>query len=287
MKLISKIVLTAIVSLASATSLFSEDLAEHLQNLSVTIHAKGAQGSGTIITRDGVNYVISAGHVVEGCRHLVKFHDNTTGGTKVLSKFDVVKVVKEIVRDGKSIGFTEIEADVVAYSSPKFGDDLVLLKLRDHITDDSIEFWKEGDKTTPPVGSKLCHVGSFLGQDGSNSYSEGRISQIGRTLFDHVFDQTDVIAFPGSSGGLIATMDGKYMGTLVRGAGQGYILYVPLRRVHTWAKEHNIEFIFDHDGKPKGAIKLESLEPQSDSESGDETSFESFNKVYPYLLFSK
>ena len=31
---------------------------------------------------------------------------------------------------------------------------------------------------------------------------------------------------------------GEYIGTLVRGAGQGYILYVPARRIKTWAEKH-------------------------------------------------
>lgn len=284
MKLNRTIVLTLTAILIPLCG-WAQDLAERLQNLSVTVHATGGQGSGAIITRDGINYVLTAGHVVSEGRRVISFHDNSTGGTKKLSKFDVVTVVKEIVRDGKSIGFTEIQADVVAYSGPEYGDDLALLKLRDHITDDSMEFWNEEEKNTPPVGTKICHVGSFLGQDGSNSYSEGRISQIGRSLFDHSFDQTDVIGFPGSSGGLIATLDGKYIGTLVRRAGQGYILYVPIRRIKTWAHDHNVDFIFDKNGKPSGAIKLETLEPEHDSESIGENSFQLSESLFPYLLF--
>lgn len=269
---------------------YSEELAEKLQNLSVTVHAGGAQGSGVIVTRGGINYILTAAHVVQDLRHVVSFHDDATGGSKKFSKFEIVTVVKEIVKEGKSIGQTEIQAEVVAYSSPEFGDDLALLKLRDIITQDSIEFWNE-NKISPPVGTKLSHVGSFLGQHGSNSYSEGRISQIGRSLFDHSFDQTDLIAFPGSSGGGIFILeDGKYAGTLVRGAGQGYILYVPMRRIKTWAHNHNIDFIFDKNGKSDGKIKLETLEPESETGESGETSvhsagFENINKLFPYLLF--
>jgi hypothetical protein len=291
MKLITTTILVAATLLTSSIASFADDLAERLQNLSVTVHAGGAQGSGVIITRGGTNYILSAAHVVEGSRRVVTFHDNATGGSKKLSKFDIVTVVKEIIKDGKSIGKTEIEADVIAYSSPKYGDDLVLLKLRDNITKDSIKFTNTKDRLTPPVGTKLSHVGSFLGQHGSNSYSEGRISQIGRVLYDHVFDQTDVIAFPGSSGGGIFLQEnGEYVGTLVRGAGQGYILYVPIRRIETWAKAHNIEFILQDNAAPtpNDKIKLELLEPD-DSMGSDENSikvdsFEGINRLFPYLL---
>ncbi|HAT67623.1 MAG TPA: hypothetical protein DCS66_24005, partial [Flavobacteriaceae bacterium] len=54
--------------------------------------------------------------------------------------------------------------------------------------------------------TELYHVGSLLGQTGSNSMTRGIVSQVGRVLNlgsgdGTVFDQTTVTAFPGSSGG--------------------------------------------------------------------------------------
>lgn len=110
-------------------------------------------------------------------------------------------------------------------------------------------------------------MGSFLGQDGSNSFSEGLISQIGRTLYDHVFDQSSATAFPGSSGGGIFNAEtGEYIGTLVRGKGETLTYYVPIRRIKEWAKRHNIEFLFDESAKPDDSkIILEGLEPDPDT----------------------
>ena len=237
---------------------------EALQNLSVTVHALGAQGSGVIITRDGKNYVLTAGHVVDDARKVQKFTDNSTGESKRYTKFEPVKVVREIVRDGRSIGKTSIEAEVIAYSSSdEFGDDLALLKLRDPITTESAVFYK--GTQIPGSGTAVSHVGSFLGQEGSNSFSEGKVSQVGRTLFDKVFDQSSATAFPGSSGGGIWKSDtGEYIGTLVRGAGENFNLYVPMRRLKEWAKRHNVEFIFDEGAKPDDSkIVLEGLEPDN------------------------
>ncbi len=234
---------------------------EKLQNLSVTVHAAGAQGSGVIITRNGVNYVLTAGHVVDDARTVTKLLDNTTGENKRKSRFEPVRVVREIIREGRSIGKTTIEAEVVAYSSSEYGDDLALLRLRDPITTESVVFYN--DTAIPSTGTRINHVGSFLGQEGSNSFSEGQISQIGRTLYDHVFDQGNSAAFPGSSGGGIWKAEtGEYIGTLVRGAGETYNLFVPIRRIKEWAKRHNIEFIFDESAKPDDSkIILEGLEP--------------------------
>ena len=57
-----------------------------------------------------------------------------------------------------------------------------------------------------PVGTELYHVGSLLGQVGSNSMTRGIMSKVGRVLElgtgdGVVFDQTSAPAFPGSSGG--------------------------------------------------------------------------------------
>lgn len=259
-------------------------LAERLQNLSVTVHASdGAQGSGVLITRDGQNYILTAAHVVDGGRKVVTFSDNATGLTKKFTKFEVVKVVREIVKDGRSIGKMSMEAEVIAYSSSDYGDDLALLKLRDPITKDTVVFYAGSEM--PSTGTKICHVGSFLGQDGSNSYSEGLISQVGRVLKEaneHVFDQSSATAFPGSSGGGMFNMQGEYIGTLVRGAGETFTLYVPIRRIHQWAKRHNIDFIFDPLGKPDEAkVLLEGLEPSSDTGShGHDTSV----RDYKFML---
>lgn len=238
---------------------------EKLQNISVTVHAGPATGSGVVISRSGANYILTAGHVVDDVRKVTKLLDNVTGESKRHSKFDAVTVIREVIRDGRSIGKNSIEGEVVAYSSSEYGDDLALIKLRDPITQDSAVFYKEA--VIPATGTRVSHVGSFLGQDGSNSFSEGQISQIGRTLYNHVFDQSSCTAFPGSSGGGIFNAEtGEYIGTLVRGSGETFNYYVPIRRIKEWAKRHKVEFIFDEQSTPDDSkIVLEGLEPDPDS----------------------
>ena len=68
--------------------------------------------------------------------------------------------------------------------------------------------------------------------------TSGIISQVGRIHGKVEFDQTTVTAFPGSSGGGVYLQDGRYVGMIVRGAGEGFNLMVPVRRMVRWAEKH-------------------------------------------------
>lgn len=256
--------LVAIISITARADGDFDTLAPKLQNVSVTIHAEGCQGSGTIVYRNGLTFILTAGHVVEGNRKVLEV---TLDGKKAYSiEFSPVTAVREIYTDGRSVGTTTVEAEVVSYSSADYGDDIALLRARSKITDDSVEF--NPDKFVP-VGSGVVHVGSLLGQEGSNSFTTGSYSQIGRTLNDKVFDQVSCPAYPGSSGGGIFLRNGQYVGMLVRGVQGGtFNLIVPVRRIKTWAKEHGCMFLFDPKSTDTNAIRLETKEPLPPETSG-------------------
>jgi len=120
----------------------------------------------------------------------------------------------------------------------------------------------------------------LLGQVGSNSMTRGIMSKVGRVLDigngeGTVFDQTTVTAFPGSSGGGVYLSDknednsGKYVGMLVRGAGEGFNFVVPVRRMRDWAKEVNAEWALDPDAETPTLAEL-SKQPIEDAGFGDE-----------------
>lgn len=232
--------------LQPAKALTPEEIPGYLQDISVTIHASGAQGSGVVIIRDKVDYVLTAGHVVADLRHTRPVIDPKTGGGRIKIEFDDAKVVKEIYDDdGRSVGRLVMDAEVIRYSDSENGEDLALLRLRKK------DYFKVGatfccDSKPLPVGTELMHVGSLLGQMGSNSLTTGVISQQGRVLHGIVYDQSTCAAFPGSSGGgLYRKSDGKYVGMIVRGAGETFNLYVPIRRIVTWADRVGVKFIID------------------------------------------
>ena len=251
-----------------------QEIANHLQDISVTIVSKSnagsGEGSGIIKTRktsggEYINFVWTAAHVIENLRHVRTVIDSKSGSPKTIVEFDDAMVVKALVEDGRMVGKIEFYAEVVRYSAE---EDLALLRLRkkDFIRCDTKFFLEEkgGKPVIPPVGTKLLHVGSLLGQLGSNSMTEGIMSQHGRLISKKVFDQTTVTAFPGSSGGGVYTRDGRCVGLVLRGAGETFNLIAPVRRIHEWAKKANIEWAIDDNAKMPSDADLLKL-PVEDS----------------------
>lgn len=217
----------------------------HLQSISVTIHANNSQGSGVIKTRGDTNYVWTCAHVVAGLRTTREIIDPKTGTTKTVVEFKDAKIVTELIEGGRSIGRLEMDAEVIRYSNADHGEDLALLRVRKkNFIKSSVNFYLDDD--IPPVGTKLLHVGSLLGQMGSNSLTSGILSQHGRVISNKVYDQTTCAAFRGSSGGgVYLEKDGRYVGMIVRGAGETFNLMVPIRRIREWAKRVGVEFALD------------------------------------------
>jgi hypothetical protein len=216
--------------------LTAEQIPTHLQNVSVTIHADSSQGSGVVKVRDGVTYILTCAHVLETLKRTPKPNIVT---------FDDAKVVKEIYEDGRSVGYIALNAEVIRYSDAEHGEDLALLRVRKrNVFKHSTTFCTDPEPL--PIGQKVFHVGSLLGQQGSNSLTNGLVSQYGRVRNDTVFDQTSAPAYPGSSGGgLFRESDGQYVGMIVRSAGVGFQLYVPMRRLMGWAERAGVDFILD------------------------------------------
>lgn len=229
--------------LAFSVSVFG-GVPDDLQNVSVTIHSGGGQGSGTLVTRGDVSYVWTAGHVVASSRHVRKVVDILTQSTKYIVTFDNVLVVREVIENGRTVEMIMFTAEIIRYSDADFGQDLALLKvIKSKSFTGSAKFRLTYD--IPAIGTELYHVGSLLGQVGSNSVTTGVYSQVGRFYLNVIFDQISCVAFPGSSGGGVFTLQGEYLGMLVRSAGSGFDLIVPIRRMHDWAKKVGVEWALD------------------------------------------
>lgn len=246
-----KYLIALILAISLTASAFADTLINQLQDISVTVKSGGGQGSGTMFTRDrdgeSVTFVWTAGHVIDHLRHTREVVVN--GVTKTVVEFEDAAIVQEFKQDGRRIGEIKMDAKVVRYSDANNGEDLALLEIRKtNFTKASTTFYL--DDKIPEIGTELYHVGSLLGQFGANSLTTGVIAQVGRVLdLQHngvVFDQTTATAFPGSSGGgMFIKADGRYVGMVVRGAGEGFNFIVPVRRLRTWAKSANVEWAVD------------------------------------------
>ena len=227
--------------------------AQFLQDISVTIKAQGgysrSEGSGVLITRkmgdESVTFVWTCAHVVDNLRQ-VRSVVNEKGASVKVVEFNDAQIVKELVESGRRVGEIKMDAKVIKYSDFEHGQDLALLMVRaKDYGKSTARFHLNKEDQIIPIGTRLFHVGSLLGQMGANSMTTGIISQVGRVEDKVEFDQTTVTAFPGSSGGGVYLEDGTYVGMIARGAGEGFNLMVPIRRMTTWAKDNNIMWALD------------------------------------------
>lgn len=290
-----------LLSLLTVTALlisnisFGNDLTDRLQSASVTIKAGRSQGSGVFITRNiegrDVTFIVTAGHVID---HLKKTRTEIKDGKELkVVGFDDVGLVQEFQQDGRKVGETSFIARVLRFSDADLGDDLALLQVRKYnFTKATVEFYLGDD--IPAIGTELYHVGSLLGQVGANSLTTGIISQTGRVLDlaggeGVVFDQTTATAFPGSSGGgVFLKTDGKYVGTLVRGAGEGFNLIVPVRRLRGWADGAKVGWIVDPAQKQPTLDELKKMSPSDVADLRPSAlrgiSYDYTNRRYPFLI---
>ena len=251
--------ITLFLAFLVATPTFSEDLknrkrvASFLQDISVTIKSEGkwskSEGSGVLIVREiegsEVTFVWTAAHVVDNLRSVRDVIDESGRPRKVV-EFKDAQIVKELVSEGRRVGEIKMDAMVIKYSNADDGHDLALLMVRaKDYSKESARFYLNKDDAIVPIGTSLFHVGSLLGQMGANSMTTGIVSQVGRIHGKQEYDQTTVTAFPGSSGGGVFLTDGRYVGMLVRGAGEGFNLTVPIRRMKRWAKENDVLWAID------------------------------------------
>lgn len=299
MKSIKLLIFTVLFTTMSVNSADSnKTTAQYLQDVSVTIRAEGqfsaGEGSGVIFTRKDskgnlVNYVWTAAHVIDNLRSTREVVVN--GTSKTIVEFKDPLVVKEIRQNGRTVGRLQMDAEVLKYSNATTGHDLALLRIRKYdFIKDTVVFYL--DKKIPELGTDLLHVGSLLGQMGANSMTDGIYSQHGRlikSLNKFIFDQTTCTAFPGSSGGGVFLKENgnpRYVGMLVRGAGEGFNLIVPTRRMKDYCEKHNIMWALSHDvpmpsDEELGKLSIEHAPEKEEDKDGKKGLIE---KEFPHMI---
>jgi WD40 repeat protein len=223
-------------------------VSQYLQDISVTVRAGQFSGSGVMVqTSDGQIWIWTAAHVTEPLRRTHEVLDDK-GVRRLKVEFDDANILRfnKNKEEGRIVSSYSGDAEVIRYSDSKNGHDLCLLRLRDKDfkPNSSAKFYLE--KGIPDIGEDLYHCGSLLGPIGSNSLTSGIMSQHGRVFDGRIYDQTTATSFPGSSGGIVCLkLDGRYVGMLVMGAGEGFGLIVPVRRMIDWSKKTGVEFALD------------------------------------------
>ena len=276
-------------------SVFGADrkVAEHLQDVSVTIKSESdyskSEGSGVLFIRkigdEEVTFVWTAGHVVDNLRNVRTVIDSKGAPRKVV-EFKDAQVVKELVEAGRRVGEIKMDARVIKYSNADDGHDLALLMVRSRgYGKSSTKFHLPSKDKIVPIGTDLYHVGSLRGQMGANSMTSGIVSQVGRTLDKYEYDQTTATAFPGSSGGGIFLKSGEYVGMLVRGAGENFNLFVPMRRMYKWAATNKILWSIDPSVEAPKFSELVKMPIEAVGLGGDDDDDDDGDsKSFPFLI---
>jgi hypothetical protein len=121
--------------------------------------------------------------------------------------------------------------------------------------------------------------------------TSGIMSQHGRILKNlnkHIFDQTTCTAFPGSSGGgVYLKSDAKYVGMLVRGAGEGFNLIVPIRRMVEYCQENKIMWALDKNVPMPTEVELKKMPIENapkEKEEVKDAEKEAVKKMFPFML---
>jgi hypothetical protein len=94
-----------------------KDVPTYLQDISVTIHAGRSEGSGTITTRDGVNYVWTAAHVVSSLRKTREIVDAKTGSHRTVVEFDAA-TAQALIDEGRATAVSPTPAPELAPAAP-------------------------------------------------------------------------------------------------------------------------------------------------------------------------
>jgi S1-C subfamily serine protease len=257
----------------TAAPVTNQDVIDNLQSVSVTVSVDGrGRGSGTLFTREvepGVykSFVWTAGHVIADLRYERSVIDKKTGSKRIVVGFKDCQIYKETIQDGRKVEQRYLDCRVVCFSNSETGDDQGLLEVRlRNYTQETTTFYL-GD-TIPGIGTELIHMGSFLGDIGSCSFTTGVTSQVGRLLAlapmysEAVYDQTSAVSFPGSSGGGVFNQEtGQYIGMLTAGIrdAQGFAWYVPVRRQLDWARSMNLEWAMDATVPMPNAADLKAI----------------------------
>lgn len=269
----------------------TREVAKHLQDISVTIKAKSgysaSEGSGVLINRkvDGelVTFVWTCAHVIDNLRQVREVIDD--GRPRKVVEFKDAQIVKELVEGGRRVGEMKMDARVVKYSDYEDGHDLALLmvRARDYGKASASFYLSREAEGIVPISTPLYHVGSLLGQMGSNSMTTGIVSQVGRIHGKREFDQTTATAFKGSSGGGVYLQDGTYVGMIARGAGEGFNLMIPIRRMRAWADHNDLLWALDPDEKVPSMEDIISISVEdSGTRKGRVNDDES--KEFPFLI---
>lgn len=224
----------------------SEDLIpEYLQSISVKIIVGDGTGSGIAFTRKDSNgkpitFIWTAAHIFT--HHDGDFFSLLLSTNRPNVPTQYADIQQVTVKNGVVVGKKTKSVKMFKFSDDENGEDLAILRVNgEFFNTNTVVFDLTGD--VPHIGQSLYSMGAPYGL--AQSFSPGYYSFIGRNFEGMIFDQTTCVIFPGSSGGGIFSVDGKYegMSNVMRASSINFI--TPIRRIQKWVEREHIEWTLD------------------------------------------
>ena len=193
---------------------------QDLVQMSVTVRAGGASGSGTLFAADNEVYVLTAAHVVDGATvFTVEQDDLNIAGKRYAASATLLRACKD--------------------------EDVAVLHIPAPATLPGRKFAKLASSTPSELGAPLCHVGSIFGSIGSQTWSLGRLAKRHRNLDGQPRFQFDGTADSGSSGGGVFNSAGELVGIVAQGVSFTNLAYcVPVETILAVAKREGFSGVF-------------------------------------------
>jgi hypothetical protein len=243
----------------------SLEVAEQCYQATVTVFSSGGQGTGVSFAHGDRRFIWTDAHVVSDSLKKEKVLLPGKDAPTIRYRFTDVYVGQDEFVSGRKVGRYLALARVIRYSD---AHDLAILEpYKRGWPEASVRFQQEG--LLPRLGEHIWHVGGLHGERGGRSVLRGNIAAIGRTILNTipeeledplVYDQVNVMAAPGCSGGGIFDAHGRCLGLIARYVGPGAapaggFLYTPTRRMWAfsrqagclWAMDRSVAVPLDHD----------------------------------------
>jgi len=227
---------------AAQLTIVDSHLLKRMDEVSVNIITDKGIGSGTILIEkvgDKVyRFILTSGHVVDGADP------------------ESIRIIQNQEQDGVLYGKWHSTAKVVKVT--KQGDyDIAILAVVTETFKPTVKVTFSPNKYAKN-GDRICHVGSSLGYQ--NSFLFGHVSRIGRYLTveekSQLYDQIQVGAYKGSSGGGVFSEKGEFLGIYSRVLSENIGFMTPLRQIKEWAARDGFTWIFDETTPPKEVLDI-------------------------------
>lgn len=225
-------------------SVRASDFHDKIRNFSVSVFAKGANGSGVIIRNKNKVFCLTAGHVIANSRKTTTIINPATGQAQLYytNEWEDVIVTQYTHVHNLKLNYITSKAHILKFS-PYEVNDLALMEI---IETDKFSDGAKFAKDNLNIGDDAYHVGAPHNNGNpqapvnAQSCTYGTIIEKPNEMW-HTFDG---IHATGSSGGPVFSENGEYNGMITRTQGLTRASMIPVNTIKAWLKQEGYSHLY-------------------------------------------